>query len=637
MEHRVILGGEQYLPFARSRIRALRATGLLYASQKFDLGDATVTVQIEPGHEYIRLEGGVANAVAYSSVNYPIPQRTVGPDGTLGENTVTVGPSGVPGAKTVTGGDAAASAGDFPWRPYETHYASSPFSKDAFSVTSHKWTGYSTSMPVLPIPALRGTITHEIRLAGKLIESPSIVNDNRTETWSESPSNNGQWRPTFYDYHSTDYPAGYLEFVPTACAGPRPVLAAIVQEATEHEYGEGFGQNAICADVQLVDGSRGNRLLGRTFIRLWMVDGEGAVTTADCAPLPLKDSEYQSTQRTITHSVQGDDGTLLSDSMVSKVSSVTEKKNSLCPDPFVRQWYALERVSVDQSGGVYVLRETSDVKWETGALDDGWGSGPPVPGSEFDTTTTTRGLTLSYVRETGQVADNVFSADIGEFGFVGAVIPDASLKKVFVYYLTHRAGSDLPVPETAKERHLYIPTQFSEHLAEITREILPDGGSIFTLTRTVDLGAITLRKTLVPSVDGDVPLTDLHEARLHGAATAANELIWADRYCYNVKTGRMMQIPGALGPPQIFPPHDYSLNQITGSAEDYSSYLVTPNPRTAMYVGAIDGVVRVYGLSIDPDTQEETVTLRSEKPSGADARGALTWRARPKHNTRKEA
>ena len=58
MEHKILLGdGEQYLPFARSRIKALRATGLEYASNKFVLPDATVHVKIEPGYEYIRIEG----------------------------------------------------------------------------------------------------------------------------------------------------------------------------------------------------------------------------------------------------------------------------------------------------------------------------------------------------------------------------------------------------------------------------------------------------------------------------------------------------------------------------------------------------------------------------------------------------
>lgn len=57
MEHKLIQGGEQYLPFARSRIKALRATGLNYASQKFVLPDGEVRVRIVGEHEYIELTG----------------------------------------------------------------------------------------------------------------------------------------------------------------------------------------------------------------------------------------------------------------------------------------------------------------------------------------------------------------------------------------------------------------------------------------------------------------------------------------------------------------------------------------------------------------------------------------------------
>lgn len=59
MEHKLVQGGEQYLPFARSRVKALRATGLQYASQRFDMGDALVEVKIALAHEYITISGGV--------------------------------------------------------------------------------------------------------------------------------------------------------------------------------------------------------------------------------------------------------------------------------------------------------------------------------------------------------------------------------------------------------------------------------------------------------------------------------------------------------------------------------------------------------------------------------------------------
>lgn len=59
MEHKLIQGGELWLPFARSRIKALQSLGLDYASQKFTMPDgALCVVRIEPGNEYIQLSGG---------------------------------------------------------------------------------------------------------------------------------------------------------------------------------------------------------------------------------------------------------------------------------------------------------------------------------------------------------------------------------------------------------------------------------------------------------------------------------------------------------------------------------------------------------------------------------------------------
>lgn len=67
MEHRLILGGEQYLPFARSRIKALKATGQKYASQKFEIDGVSIRVRISDGHEYIVLEGDPKIEIAMDS------------------------------------------------------------------------------------------------------------------------------------------------------------------------------------------------------------------------------------------------------------------------------------------------------------------------------------------------------------------------------------------------------------------------------------------------------------------------------------------------------------------------------------------------------------------------------------------
>lgn len=64
MEHKLILGGSLYLPFARSRIKALRAAGMRYASQRFLFPDGEVNVQIVGEHEYIRLSGQSFNILS---------------------------------------------------------------------------------------------------------------------------------------------------------------------------------------------------------------------------------------------------------------------------------------------------------------------------------------------------------------------------------------------------------------------------------------------------------------------------------------------------------------------------------------------------------------------------------------------
>lgn len=71
MEHRLILGGEQYLPFARSCVAKLKKLGLPYANQSFEVDGVSIKVRIEPGHEYIRLDGGYGLNLVTGVVNIP--------------------------------------------------------------------------------------------------------------------------------------------------------------------------------------------------------------------------------------------------------------------------------------------------------------------------------------------------------------------------------------------------------------------------------------------------------------------------------------------------------------------------------------------------------------------------------------
>ena len=58
MEHKLITGGFQYLPYARSRIKAMRAAGLTHAAEPLLFPDASGSVRIVGEHSFIRLAGG---------------------------------------------------------------------------------------------------------------------------------------------------------------------------------------------------------------------------------------------------------------------------------------------------------------------------------------------------------------------------------------------------------------------------------------------------------------------------------------------------------------------------------------------------------------------------------------------------
>ncbi len=62
----LITGGEQFLPFAQSCVRKLKRLGLPYANQSYEIDGVSIKVRIEPGHEYIRIEGqGGFEYIAY--------------------------------------------------------------------------------------------------------------------------------------------------------------------------------------------------------------------------------------------------------------------------------------------------------------------------------------------------------------------------------------------------------------------------------------------------------------------------------------------------------------------------------------------------------------------------------------------
>lgn len=79
MEHKLIQGGEQYLPFARSRIKALRATGMQFASQQFIVSGVTIRVRISGEHDYIRIDASGSSGYLVTPVSASNPAGTGSP------------------------------------------------------------------------------------------------------------------------------------------------------------------------------------------------------------------------------------------------------------------------------------------------------------------------------------------------------------------------------------------------------------------------------------------------------------------------------------------------------------------------------------------------------------------------------
>lgn len=48
----------KYLPFARARIKMMRATGLQFLSQKFEVEGVQINVRIEGEHSFVSVSGG---------------------------------------------------------------------------------------------------------------------------------------------------------------------------------------------------------------------------------------------------------------------------------------------------------------------------------------------------------------------------------------------------------------------------------------------------------------------------------------------------------------------------------------------------------------------------------------------------
>lgn len=585
VEHKLITGGEVYLPFARSRIKALRATGLAHASQQFEIDGCSVKVRIAPGHEYITLSGNPAYVSAFPSVQYPET------------DVVEASPTKVPGAKFITGsfpatfidpaiaGQGIEAKTSFGTNPYNLHHL-----RRTRAITQQSLSSIPTSLVSRTGVIIGGTQRYSVFADGALQEeveqaSPYLgnyVRDNPPEVGGGSSGH--EWATR------TSEPAHCI------ASGASPVLATLEVMTEETKY------------TRLVRLEADQS--GETYYTL---SESGTATTSGTSWLQLRilrsavDAGGQPTRQYKTLGVG-----LLPYAYASAISSESKSDGFYHVDTWkkitndiectlnYRRWHALERISAAPDGSVFVLRETSAL-----VSDDRYHHAGNTSFYDGFTASAVRGYALSHVSAQDVVRNNVITGDLGAYGYLDGIIPSASGKKAYVYYGLHDASETLPAVVPGNFSHL-TPVLFTEHLDEITVTVGVDGSPIFTKTRTVNLGAVTLRKT---AGLGKIE-TDHYASKLHGASLAAGGFIWADRFCYDLKDGVFLEIPSyAEMVPQIWgAEEDASRDQITGPKNDRSTYVrVAGNGKSAVYVLIKFGVALEYRIGVNAETGAKEV------------------------------
>lgn len=587
MEHKLITGGEQYLPFARSRIKALRATGLAYASQQFELGDASVKVRVSGEHEFITIEASGGFTAVYPNVQYP---ETV---------SDTVDLLGNPKAKLLTGTFPATEinpAWFYTSAKSKTRFGTTPFSAHRLRMSRPSVELASVGQPV-PLDlstrtgvTLGATLRYDVFADGALQEQVALGSPFTGSTsFDSNPYSSSVAGDSFG--MSKDWETHTSEHQPCLVAGPSPILAALDVDTTEHKFSQTNIVDVIADTSKYFSVGGANTTSGQSRIVLRSLhtqqgaDGQSVTTSrkVTVAALPYAKENY---------ATENNFGMFVVPQMQDN-EVVLHRRVLNDVERFLayRRWHASERVSVASNGAVFVLRETNEVNLSSKVYRNVPSLNTPL------VATISRGYSLSFVSPKGQVQDHAFTADLGAHGYIDGVFPSADGKKAYVYYGLHDASEALP---TITDANLatFLPLKFTEHLDVV--KVAKDGDSyVLSKVKTIDLGAIELRTWTDEFDDARKTRTDHFVSKLHGAAAEAGGFIWADRYCYDIKSGAFMEIPGFVEylEPTRSAIGDLNRDQITGPNDDRASYLrVASGGKKAAYTLVMFGLVLCYKL-----------------------------------------
>lgn len=559
MEHKLITGGEQYLPFARSRIKAMRATGLMFASQQFEIDGCSIKVRIEGDHEFITLSGG-GYVSAFPDIQYPEIDVVRAP--TLG---------GV--VRTGTFPATVIDPGHNSTARVRTRFGTSPYNTRHLRKSQNVTVPYQLAVPP-GIHTRDGVIVGEASYYDIFLDGAFVERVTTLSPWMSGSATIGTWQ------------SNSSEYTPCIVSGNRAVLAVIEVTSNEEAYSEYAISLDPNGDPDYEQGTQTGRAGERT------TSGESLVKLR-IVRKGLNGTEYDTVVVAPLGYSHDAARTLYVNPLASiqRESNLVEITNDVERSINYRRWHATERISSSPNNSVFVLREKN-----TTVVDDVFWASPGLIGSPYHEflTTFTREYTLSFVGPDRRVQNHVITGDLGAHGYIDGVFPGGDNKHVYVYYGLHDP-SEVISAFTADNFLGFLPIKYIEYLDEISISNYQ-----LTKVRTILLGPITLRNHL--------PLhhrSDHFESKLHGATLEVSGYIWADRYCYNLGTGEFAEIPDFVEfpPPYQNPETGRLPNQITGPEDDRTSYLnVSSDGTRAMYTMFKSGTIACYTARNNPDT-----------------------------------
>lgn len=584
MEHKLISGGEQYLPFARSRIKALRAMGSSYASQRFDMDDGVVEVRIAGQQDYITLTGGGGATSVYANVQFPQTDAVI--TKIAGRGTLYTG--SYPAGAGPTGG--AVSSVPYENLPAKTRFGTSPFSARYLKMTLRNVRRGATSLPYVLEYDIVGAagVLEQIRLNTSGVNSdiktkftdfvPTIVSVDaavvstidadissvQRDDWAVYLVGYNSVGPDVFDQFVIPPPdPEYWKWLPPTPTPTQGQWSYVGPDIAVRGYGPYItGTSAICIR------------------KIKQTPAGDSYTSVLVGSLPFEDSKLVVEDHRPVKTIGNVTYKVLNRIKPFGADVATDLND-------LRRRHALERVSVAPNGMTFVLRETSLFVGTLAFTESGNSTGAytvfchylgdPVPDRAFFTGvipsdfswdgggTNQRGYTLSMVTKDNVVLDHVVAGDIGLHGYIDGIFTSADGRHCYVYYGLHD-------PSEASADMAY-PTKFFEYLDKIAIKKNASGAYTFTKT-TISLGSVSHTQSGLPDKTNSSDYRVTHYAsKLHGASVEVSGRIWADRFVYDIQADQFFPIPGYIEHVIVNDALFGNRDPVTGANADRMAYM----------------------------------------------------------------